>query len=80
MVDINIELLFAPGCSGEKETEILIRNILSELKLENKVRYSSKEVTTDNLSDYPIYGSPTVLVNGSDIELGRPPVEKKNMG
>ncbi len=70
---MEIDLLFAPGCSSLGKTEELIKRLLDELAPQAKLRL--KEVSTQKKAEalkFP--GSPTIRVNGKDIE---PDADKK---
>ncbi|SMC25374.1 hypothetical protein SAMN02746041_02306 [Desulfacinum hydrothermale DSM 13146] len=67
MAPLKIDLLFAPGCSAKEPTEELVGSILQRLKLSAEIRV----VVVDDGNQavalrFP--GSPTVRVNGRDIE------------
>ncbi len=70
---MEVDLLFAPGCSSRGKTEELIKRLLNELAPRAKLRF--KEVGTQKKAEalrFP--GSPTIRVNGKDIE---PDADKK---
>jgi hypothetical protein len=62
---IRIEIFYIAGCPNRRVTEQRIREVLKELDLAAEVR----EVIVDPLFALPGFlGSPTVHVNGIDIE------------
>jgi|GEM_PF-7105957 len=71
---IDIVLVGTIGCSGAEQTEKLIREIISEENLAAKVNFK-KVVYTGQEREFnpPIYGSPTVLIDGKDIVFGESP-------
>lgn len=67
MSSLKIDLLFAPGCAAKEPTEELVRSLLQRLELSAEIRV----VVVDSghravALRFP--GSPTVRVNGRDIE------------
>ncbi|NVM21558.1 MAG: hypothetical protein HWN68_07245 [Desulfobacterales bacterium] len=72
-----IDLLFSPRCGVTKSTSIMVRDVLSELGLEAGV--SEVVVNTHQKAmDLRFLGSPSIRVNGSDIEPGAE--EQQNYG
>jgi hypothetical protein len=68
---MKIELLHSPGCGGLGEAERTVRTVVSDLGVD-------AEVVVRNLVEQPDHiprfaGSPTVLVDGVDLEPGREP-------
>ncbi|SHF22230.1 hypothetical protein SAMN02745206_01555 [Desulfacinum infernum DSM 9756] len=64
---MEITLLFAPGCAAQEPTQALVRSVLERLRIPADVRVVMVEDTQQAQSlSFP--GSPTVRVNGSDIE------------
>ena len=61
---MNIDLLYFPGCPNFRITCDLICQIVSERNLD--VTLTLKSVDESNVKQFR--GSPTVLVNGVDIE------------
>lgn len=62
-----IDLLFSPRCGVTKSTSIMVKAVLSELGLEASV--SEVVVNTDQEArDLKFLGSPSIRVNGRDIE------------
>ena len=62
-----IEILYFPGCPNHEPTVNLAREVLGELGLEAEIR----EVAVENSEDAEaqrFVGSPTVRVNGKDIQ------------
>jgi hypothetical protein len=74
MKKIEIVLVGTISCSGTEKTEKLINEIITEKKLRDKVEFK-KVIYTGIEKDfkYPIYGSPTVLINGKDLIFGDNP-------
>jgi arsenate reductase len=65
--NMEVELLFAPGCSALAETEEMVKRLLEELA--PQAGLTVKEVGSQRKAEalkFP--GSPTVRVNGKDIE------------
>lgn len=70
---MEVDLLYAPGCSSRGKTEELIKRLLDELA--PQARFKVKEVSSQKKAEalkFP--GSPTIRVNGNDIE---PDADKK---
>ena len=62
-----IEILYFPGCPNHEPTVSLAREVLGDLGLEAEIR----EVAVENSEDAEaqrFVGSPTVRVNGKDIQ------------
>ena len=62
-----IEILYFPGCPNYEPTVNLAREVLGDLGLEAEIR----EVAVENSEDAEalrFVGSPTVRVNGKDIQ------------
>ena len=62
-----IEVLFFDGCPNHEPTMNLAREVLSELGLEAEIREVPVE-TPEDAETHRFVGSPTVRVNGRDIE------------
>lgn len=65
--EMKIQLLYILDCSWCLKTKKLIREVLDELKVEAEV----EEILIDNkekAKKYNFFGSPTVRINGQDIE------------
>ena len=66
-MDVRVELLVAPGCASREEVERLVRGLLAELapaaSFETTVVDSAEAAQR---LEFP--GSPTVRVNGRDLE------------
>lgn len=78
---ISIKLVCTPGCQGSSKADELIREIIGELKGKVSIEYSKEIVISmDQLSEKEIYGSPTVLVNGKDVEYGDKDELPKSLG
>ena len=69
---VNVELLWCEDCPNHVATDALIREVLHELGLRAPVhRIEVPDEPTGNRVRFP--GSPTVRVNGRDIEPGFDP-------
>ncbi len=62
-----IEILFFDSCPNHEPTMDLAREVLSELGLEAEIREVLVE-TAEDAETHRFVGSPTVRVNGKDIE------------
>lgn len=62
-----IEILFFDGCPNHEPTMNLAREVLRELGLEAEIREVPVE-TPEEAQTHRFVGSPTVRVNGRDIE------------
>ena len=64
---MNIELLLAPGCPSRQETERALKEILSELAPEASLRTIIVD-SQKNAEELRFPGSPTVRIDGEDLE------------
>ena len=64
---MKIELLVAPDCAGREPTAKLIHSILDELALEADFKITLVE-SDERAQILKFPGSPTVRINGTDIE------------
>ena len=64
-----IEILYFSGCPNHEPTVSLAREVLSELGLDAEIREVSVE-TAEEAETHRFVGSPSVRVNGKDIEPG----------
>jgi hypothetical protein len=62
-----IEILYFPGCPNHEPTVNLTREVLGELGLEAEFREVAVE-TPEDAEAQRFVGSPTVRINGKDIE------------
>lgn len=62
-----IEILFFAGCPNHEPTVELAREVLRELGLDAEIREIPVE-TAEQAEKYRFVGSPSVRVNGKDIE------------
>ena len=62
-----IEIFYFDGCPNREPTMDLAREVLSELGLEAEIREVPVE-TPEDAETHCFVGSPTVRVNGQDIE------------
>ncbi len=63
-----IEILYFPGCPNHEPTVNLAREVLGDLGLEAEIREVAVE-TSEDAEAQRFVGSPTVRVNGKDIQL-----------
>ena len=64
---MRVELLVSPGCSSREETEKRLKEVLSELAPEVAVQIIIVD-SSEKSEALRFPGSPTVRVNGGDIE------------
>ena len=64
---MRVELLIAPGCSSRDETEKVLREVLSDLAPEATLRTIVVD-SPEKAAKLKFPGSPTVRINGGDIE------------
>jgi hypothetical protein len=64
---MHVELLVAPGCAARQKVEAILDNICLELALEGCFETIVID-TAEMAEDLKFPGSPTVRVNGRDIE------------
>ncbi len=69
MKTIVITLLYFASCPNHEQTLELINQVLKEKKIQAQVQVI--EVKEDEIEKYHFLGSPTVQVNGQDIEVSR---------
>jgi hypothetical protein len=68
---ISVQVQMSPGCGHGQQTVALVRDLLSELA--SDARLEVVEVrTTGDAERLGFRGSPTVLVDGEDIEPSPP--------
>ena len=66
---LEIEILFSPKCRSHSQMATLIKKALAELGL--KARISTREIRSkEEALKAKFFGSPTVKVNGIDLEPG----------
>ncbi|MFP7754559.1 hypothetical protein ACLG6S_07890 [Thermodesulfobacteriota bacterium B35] len=64
---VEIEILVAPGCGAREQTEALVADILASLDMTAQVRTRViEDARQAAAARFP--GSPTVRVNGQDVE------------
>ncbi len=68
---ISVQVQMNPGCGHGKQTLALVRDVLAELALDASVEIVDVR-TIEDAERLGFRGSPTVLVDGADIEP-RPP-------
>jgi hypothetical protein len=64
---MKIELLVAPGCSSREEIEKVLRETLSELAPEASLQTIVVD-SSEKAVELKFPGSPTVRINGRDME------------
>jgi hypothetical protein len=67
-----IEILHTPGCGNTPPTEHLVHEVATELAC--SIRLIMRDVTKEPEAMVGFAGSPTVLVDGIDLEPGALPV------
>jgi hypothetical protein len=68
---VTVQVQMSPGCSHGRKTVDLVRKVLSEFAPDARV----ETVTVATMADAErlgFRGSPTVLIDGTDIEPGPP--------
>jgi len=66
---IEIECLFAPGCSSRDDTVALVEKVVGEQGLTAAIR-EIVIVSPEEAIKFRFLGSPSLRVNGRDIEPG----------
>ncbi|BCL62817.1 hypothetical protein DGMP_35100 [Desulfomarina profundi] len=67
-IRIKIEILVAPGCSSRQQTETLVADLLTGAKIEAGVETMVIE-NADQAEEAGFLGSPSVRINGIDVEV-----------
>ncbi len=67
MQRFDIELLFAPGCTSRQETRAIVEEIVTDKGLSAEIR-ETEVTTSERASDLRFLGSPSIRVNGKDID------------
>jgi hypothetical protein len=68
---VEVILVGTIGCAGTEKTEKIIREIIEEEGLLNQIIFKKVIYTgQEKKFDPPIYGSPTILINGLDVVFG----------
>lgn len=62
-----VEILVAPGCAARQSTQELVRRALDELAPQARLQVIVVD-TAEKAAELRFPGSPTVRVNGRDIE------------
>ena len=70
-MSISVEVQTSPGCGHGERTIELVRGVLDALAPDARIRIVTV-ATTEDAERLGFRGSPTVLVDGTDIELGPP--------
>jgi hypothetical protein len=68
---IAVQVQMSPGCGHGRQTLALVRAVLDELVPDASIELV-EVVTLEDAARIGFGGSPTVLVNGEDIEPGPP--------
>jgi hypothetical protein len=68
---ITVQVQMSPGCRHGEKTVELVREVLAELAPDGRLEVVSV-ATLDEAERMGFRGSPTVLVEGTDIEPGPP--------
>lgn len=77
MKKVEVVLVGTLACKGTEKTRQIIEKIISENKLFNKVDFKTFIYTGfDRERKYPIYGSPTVLINGKDLVFKKAKIQE----
>jgi len=64
---INIDILYVDGCSSTPQTVKLIEEVLSEVGVDAKINLKLIS-NSEEAKEYKLFGSPTVQINGLDID------------
>jgi len=64
-----LELLFSPGCPAIEGTVIMVNQVLRELDLDAEISEIMVD-TEEKAKELKFLGSPSIRVNGHDIEPG----------
>lgn len=64
---MRIELLVAPACSSHRPLEAMLRRLIAELELNAQLRVTVVR-TTQQARELAFPGSPTVRIQGRDLE------------
>ncbi|OGQ06423.1 MAG: hypothetical protein A2026_18470 [Deltaproteobacteria bacterium RBG_19FT_COMBO_46_12] len=68
---MKIECFFSEGCGSKEQLMHNIEQVLRKEGIEAQV--SSREISEEEANRLGIGGSPTIWVDGNDIEPGAPP-------
>lgn len=66
---ISIECLFAPGCSSRDSTIALVQALIDRLGVDARIREITVS-THEEAARINFLGSPSIRINGIDIEPG----------
>ncbi len=66
-----VQVQMSPGCGHGQKTVELVRDVLSELAPDARIE-TVTVATMDDAERLGFRGSPTVLIDGTDIEPGPP--------
>jgi len=70
-MSISVEVQMSPGCGHGRKTLELVRGVLDALAPDARIR-TVTVATLEHAERLGFRGSPTVLVDGTDIEAGPP--------
>jgi hypothetical protein len=68
---LSVQVHMSPGCGHGHETVELVRRVLDELAPDARIEIVTV-ATMDDAERLGFRGSPTVLIDGTDIEPGPP--------
>ena len=76
---LRLELLFAPGCEAIEGTVAMVDETLRELELAAEVSQIMVD-TVEKAKELRFLGSPSIRVNGQDVEAGAEQRQDFGMG
>ena len=68
---LSVQVQMSPGCGHGQKTVELVRRVLDDLALDAEIE-TVTVATMDDAERLGFRGSPTVLIDGTDIEPGPP--------
>lgn len=68
---MKIECFFSPGCASKEKLQENIQQALRDESVDAEVLF--REISQEEAERLGIGGSPTIWVNGRDLEPGTPP-------
>ena len=72
---MDVELLWFSDCPNHEAAEVMLREVMAELGVEAPiVRVQVEDEATGNAAVFP--GSPTIRIDGRDVEPGWQPCEE----
>jgi hypothetical protein len=69
--EMKVECFFSPGCGSKEKLQENIQQALREEGIDAEISF--REISQDEAERLGIGGSPTVWVDGQDLEPGTPP-------